>query len=331
MLIPFVIDADSLTPDPQWSPQTQRACYNDFLDAWLRAGLLAFDGDKFENSKLCEAVRALPVKFRQRVLGMLEWYPRINIPNWKGSVSINDMKLISSVAQIALVDDVRAEIEFGLGNDDDEASQLINEKKVTVCRLQAFRYAQIFQDTEKMANIHIEHGDTFQTIWKTRFNMLAVAPIKQISIVDRFAISQHIKCSQSHLSGLERFFKLLNECATGHRYITIYSAWIDELNELTINDIEVELQQLHKKYQKFIKKITIYMAPNKLFGVDAHDRFVRFDRYVWDLGNGLKVFEGPFSVIRSSASFVTGPSTQSYANVEQDIQNHKQSVRRDIG
>jgi hypothetical protein len=31
MLIPFVIDVDSLAPDPKWSPPTERACYNSLL------------------------------------------------------------------------------------------------------------------------------------------------------------------------------------------------------------------------------------------------------------------------------------------------------------
>jgi hypothetical protein len=324
MLIPFVIDSDSLAPDPEWSPQTQRACYNDFIDAWMRTGLLAVDGDKIQSSNLWKSINLIPEKYRKRIQQLMEVCPIINIPNWKGSINTCDLEKISSVAQIALVDDTRAEIEFGLSVDDDEIRN--NETNVFVCRFQAFLHSEVVREFKNTANMHIEKGDTYLNIWNRRFKNLANAPIKKISIVDRYAISRHFSTSQSKLSGLARFLKLLNDTASGSRYVTIYSAWTKELSNVTLHKITEELCDLQKKYNSRINRMEIYMAPNISFGAHAHDRFVRFhennsQQYVWGLGEGLTVFEGPYSEARSSANFVTG-DVQSYKMVENDIKEN---------
>lgn len=327
MLIPFVIDADSLAPDSEWSPQTQRACYEDFMAAWMRAGLLAVDGDKIHCSSLWKSIDSIPEKFRSRIRKLMELCPVINIPNWSGSVTKCDLVEISPVAQVALVDDARAEVKFGFSVDNYEICN--NGSPVSVCRFQAFRHAQVIRDFENIANMHIEKGETYINIWNKRFKSLAIAPIKMISIVDRYAISRHFAAPQSQLSGLERFLKLLNDSASGSRYITVYSAWNKEFPDSFFCKITEELYRLQEKYSSRIKKIEIYMAHNSSFVNHAHDRFVRLHKngdhqYVWGLGEGLTVFEGPASAARSSANFVTG-DVPSYQQVESDIKDDKRT------
>lgn len=326
MLIPFVIDSDSLAPDPGWSPQTQRACYNDFIDAWMKAGFLAVDGDKIEYSILFKSINSIPEKYRKRIQELMKRCPIRCIPDWNGSINnYCDLGVIAPDAKLALVDDIRAELEFGLSAEDDEI--LNPETKVTVCRFQLFRHSQVIRDFEILANMHIDRGDKFLDIWNKRFLNLAIAPIRHISIVDRYAMRRHFNTSQAKLSGLERFLKLLNEYASGDRNVTIYSARTSELHNISIQEIEDELCGLKRKYSKNIKGLEVYMAPNSLFGNDAHDRFIGFHvndchQYVWDLGEGLTVFEGPCSEARSSANFVTG-SVLGYQKVKKDIGENK--------
>lgn len=335
MLIPFVIDSDSLAPDSEWSPQTQRACYNDFIDAWMEAGLLAVDGDKIECSILFKSINSIPEKYRKRIQELMKRCPIRCIPDWKGSINnYCDLGVIAPDAKLALVDDIRAELEFGLSAEDDEI--LNPETKVTVCRFQLFRHSQVIRDYEFLASAHIVRGDKFLDIWNKRFLNLAIAPIRHINIVDRFAVSRHFNTSQAKLSGLERFLKLLNEYASGDRNVTIYSAWTDELQNIATQGIKDELFDLKRKYSHKIKKIEIYMAPNGVFKKDAHDRFISFHisdchQYVWDLGEGLTVFEGPCSEVKSSAKFIAGP-VPSYQNVKKDIVNSKDTklIRCDV-
>jgi hypothetical protein len=331
MLIPFVIDSNSLAPDLEWSQQTQTACYNDFIEAWRDTGLLAVDGEKVDRSNLWKSINSVPIKYRSRIQELMGVCPVINIPNWNGSIDKKSLEKISAVAKFALVDNTTALAEFGL--DFDDADEICNnEAQVTVCRLQLFRHAKAIQDFRILANIHIKKGDKYTDIWSKRFKNLAISPLKNISIVDRYAMSRHIMNGQSQLSGLERFIKLLNESAPNSRYITIYSAWTKDLEYFSIDKIEKELKDLQNKYSKRISKLEVYMAPNILFSSDAHDRFIRFHRnkshqYLWELGEGLTVFEDTYSKVTSSATFKTG-ELQSSQEIEAIIRSYKDTKHR---
>ncbi|MCZ2135734.1 MAG: hypothetical protein LC098_09970 [Burkholderiales bacterium] len=334
MLVPFVIDVDSLESDPAWTSPQQRACYNNLLDVWRRIGLLAHDGVSLPASRLFQAVQALPQSVRPRWQEMLGRVPLLTAPQWSGCVSPATLGDFSGVAQLALVDDTRAEVDFEFDGECDEALRPNNGIDVSVCRLLAAGQANAFQAATMLAGKHIEAGDTFQATWDARFKALAKAPIKLVSIVDRYAIGQHMACPQTRLSGLERFLRLLDKDATGHRHVTIYSAWTADLsgtNRKTIDDIEAELRDVFGRLsRKNIKRIKVFMVPNTCFRDDGHDRFVRFGDYVWDIGLGLEVFDGAYSAKRSSAGFKTGTAISGYKSVEQDLAGNGDTKSREI-
>ncbi len=334
MLVPFVIDADSLAPDPAWTATQQRACYNGLLDVWQRTGLLAHDGESLPASRLHRAVLTLPQNVRPRWQEVLERSPLLSTPRWSGNVSTNTIGDFADVARLALVDDARAEVEFGLDDNCDETLKSINGIDVSVCRLLVAGQAKAFQTATALAGTHIEAGDKFQTTWDTRFKALAIAPIKLVSIVDRYAIGQHMACPQTKLSGLERFLRLLDSDATGQRHVTIYSAWTADLsgeNRKSIDDIENDLRVIFGRLPyKNIKRIKVVMVPNTGFRDDGHDRFIRFGDYVWDIGLGLEVLDGAYSVKRSSAGFKSGIAVVGYKGVEQDLAGNPDTKSREI-
>lgn len=334
MLVPFVIDADSLAPDPAWTPTQQRACYNGLLEVWQRTGLLAHDGASLPASRLHQAVQALPPNVRPRWLEVLERSPLLTAPQWNGNVSATALGNFAGVAQLALVDDACAEVEFGFNDDCDEALQPVNGIDLSVCRLLAAGQARAFQAATTLAGRHIEAGDKFQATWDARFKALARAPIKLVSIVDRYAIGQHIVHTQNQLSGLERFLRLLDSDATGQRHVTIYSAWTADLsgaNRKSIDDIETELRPVFGRLPcKNIKRIKVFMVPNTGFRDDGHDRFIRFGDYVWDIGLGLEVLDGAYSARRSSAGFKSGTAIGGYKGVEQDLAGNAETKSTEI-
>ena len=334
MLVPFVIDADSLAPDPAWTATQQRNCYNGLLDVWQRTGLLAYDGDSLPASRLHRAVLALPQNVRPRWQEVLERSPLLATPKWNGSVSKATLGDFVGVARLALVDDARAEVEFGLDDGCDESLLPVNGIDVSVCRLLGAGQATAFQTATALAGTHIEAGDKYQTTWDARFKALAIAPIKLIGIVDRYAIGQHMACPQTRLSGLERFLRLLDGDATGQRHVTIYSAWTADLSgekRKTIDDIENELRVVFGRLPcRNIKRIKVVMVPNSAFRDDSHDRFIRFGDYAWDIGVGLKVLEGPFSAERSQAAFKCGPAISGYKAIEQDLAGNPDTKSREI-
>lgn len=157
---------------------------------------------------------------------------------WDGTVVQVALPALASATRLALVEDTRAEIEFGIGEDGIETTIATPNGAVDVCRLQTANQAASFQDAMRLSGTHIEAADTYQEIWDSRFRYLALAPIKQISVVDRYAIMKHRLCPQAWLSGLERFTRLLDMAATGPRYLTVYSAWTGEIHGVDTGSIQ---------------------------------------------------------------------------------------------
>ena len=262
MLVPFSIDPDSLPPDPDWTPAQLLACHHALLNIWQNIGLLVHDGPTFESSRLKGAVDALPQKLRPLWMEILERVPirACNI-SWDGSVSAGSINQLSGVVAVGLVDDAQAEAEFGLS--EDELSKPVGPTgDIEVCRILAAAHSSSFKKAIEHSSNHIEKGDTYTSIWSERFHELAAAPIKWITIVDRYAIAQHLQCSQSILSGLDRFLRLLDQDAEGPKYVVLFSAWTTEIKNKKLIDIKEELENIMQKLENnFIKQFRIVMLP----------------------------------------------------------------------
>lgn len=336
MLVPFAIDAESLEPDDGWSTAQMIACHRGLLNIWQRIGILAHDGDGFNDSRIKRAIDALPQKLRPLWQELVERLPMLPAdPRWDGIARNNNGNLdaLAATAKVTLLDDVKAEVEFGL--DESELSRVLaSHPSLEVCRLVAAAEAQFFETALTLAGQHILANQTYTELWNSRFAILARAPIKQITIVDRYAVSQHYECPQDRLSGLERFLRLLDKDATGRRYVTLYSAWTSELNQhqkVTSEDVQAELQTVLEHLPKgHVKRIKVVMLPNGDFGKLHHDRFIRFGEYVWDIGLGMKVFEGPFVAEQSTAGFKAGPQTDSYKQAEAGLSTHVRAKSIDV-
>lgn len=338
MLVPFVIDADSLAPDPDWSPATLESCHDDTLDLWRRFGLLLHDGDSWEQSRLKEAVEKLPQKQRNLWQDMLKHFPSIRCSgDWNGSVGAQTASALCSNAALALVNDFCAELEFEIPQDERETiRRCSNGEQLVICRLQLGRHCSVVKSAHALATKDIEPGDTYKSIWDGRFHTLASATsgLKYVSIVDRYAIEQHFKCPRTYLSGLNRFLKLLNQESGLPTYLKVYSCltkkWKEEVG-VSIEDVSREVHHILDRLPRGgIKRLDVYMVPNDVFRREAHRRHVRFARdgfsgFVWQLDIGLRVFEGPVARERCGATFVLSDGT--HRRVEEELKNHKGTVK----
>jgi len=332
MLVPFVIDAESLTPDPKWTSAQSRNYHKNLLDTCLSIGLLTYDGDCLSSSNLQASVNKLPQKLRSLWEEMLKRVPLIACgTSWNGVVEPKTLTNFCTIARLAIVEDATAEVTFEFTEDCDEKAIPVvgNISSIDICRFVAVNQATQFKNALMQAGVHIKPGDTFQKIWDSRFKTLALAPIKKVSIVDRYAIKDHFFCPQAKLSGLERFLRLLDKNSNGKRYVTLYSAWTTELKEKgkTFNDVEADIKLILERLPtNNIEHIKLYMVHDSGFRVGAHDRFIRFENFVWDIGKGLKVFEGAFATERSEAAFKTGEVTASYKEIEKELQGHPKKL-----
>lgn len=327
MLVPFAIDADSLRPDQSWSPTQQKTYHKNLLDVWRQIGLLVYDGCKFDESRLKQTVLQLPQSLRTLWLEVFEHaHSTAAGTQWNGTISLATIQHLSA-ARLVIVDDTCAEVEFNFSEDCTEISYpLADGHTIDVCRFIAANHAHAFSTAFDQSGTHIEAGAEYKTTWNSRFKTLASVPtIKKVVIVDRYAIARHHEPnSQSGLSGLERFLRLLDAEASGPRYVTLYSARTDRLNGKSINDIRDELEAVIERLSyKHIKQLKAIIVPESDgFRDYGHDRFIRFDNYVWDIGLGLEIFEGAFCPRWSSATFKSGAAVDSYREVEKKLFNN---------
>jgi hypothetical protein len=330
MLVPFVIDAESLAPDAEWTPPVQRSCHRDVLDIWLRIGVLVYDGPSLLQSRLYQSIQALPQALRSDWQKMLQRGPVLPAAAWTGTVDVMSLDQLANAARVALVEDARAEVVFQL-QDQDEDVRNASGGEISVCRILAANRASPFLNALALSGVHIEPKDRFDEIWGLRFSQLARADLKNITIVDRYAISKHYgyqQTSASGLSGLARFLTMLDRTASGERTVTVFSQWTPELNappRKTIGDVEFDLRQILTRLpNNRIKRLKVCMVGKSGFREDSHDRFIRFGDYVWDIGIGLEVFEGAHAPKRSSATFKTGKTViESYRRVESELSAYR--------
>jgi hypothetical protein len=324
MLVPFVINADSLTPEREWSDQVSRKCHHDLFEIWRRFGLLVHDGDEIENSSLKRAIDALPQKMRPQWQAMLDRCPYIPCRNgWDGAVTLAAKETICAFASLALVDNTLALAEFDLAEEQTETVlPSATARQLVVCHLFEASCSSVFKAAEEISGRHIEIGEDYRKIWNLRFRPLALAAIKNISLVDRYAIEQHLR-PRDGFSGLERFLHLLDQDASGPRYVKLYASWTSKLwekfgdptTESTKSAMEPKLKKLAGRLPKGnVERLTVQLVPDRDFKVFARDRFLRFGDYVWDLGHGLDSFEGSKAAKSCSASFKADAA--SYKKVE---------------
>ena len=329
MLVPFAIDVGTLVPDPGWSPAQQKAYHQSLLRVWQQIGVLVHDGQAYSASQTKLAIDSLPAKLLPLWQELIERLPLLPGPmGWTGCVENSNVCLdcLCGNVRAALVDDTTAEAAFSIG-EGDLYSYPTTHPNLEICRFIAADSSRVFTESLALSGTHIEAGQNFKQLWAERFAILAKAPIKIVQIVDRYAVSQHFETPQGKLSGLERFLRLLDTDATGDRHVMLYSAWSSELHEkhVSFDDIKNELKVVLTRLPNHrIKRIKVHMLPNGVFGAVHHDRFIRFGEYVWDIGLGVKIFEGAFVPQRSAAAFKAVLQTASYKNVELELGQHQE-------
>lgn len=255
---------------------------------------------------------------------MLKHSPPIPCRNdWNGTITSSNIDDINGIASLALVDDVHAEVEFGMDEDQDELSVVPGDTpQLIVARLLAARESSVIRNALKISQRPIERGDRHSDIWNSRFHSLASAAspqLKKVAIIDRYTVEQQFKCPQNQLSGLASFLRLLDRDAGGVRYVTVYSAWTADLKGKKLDDVEDEMDHIIQGLSKTnVKRLEVHMVPKHEFGKISRDRYVRFGKYAWELGHGLDVFERPGGNHFCQASFKS--DVESHLHVERELE-----------
>ena len=310
MLVPFVIDAESLEPEQGWSAVTLRQCHEDILELCERFGLLIHDGPRFIESRLYKAIASLPIKQRNRWQAVLKQSPPVPCKtDWAGSVTPQTAPKVCNDAVLALVDNLHAELDFSIPGDEDETRfSAADGQEIVICRLQSGRRASVVLEAEALSVRGISANDGYQDIWDARFRSLAAtrsSEFKQVTIVDRYAMERHLNPRDRHqLSGLQRFLYLLDADAGEPRRVTLFSAWSPGLRDTRPEDVQAAIDEImDRRPRQMIDQMTIFMVGNRDYGEVTADRYVRLGHHVWEFGHGLEVFEAGAARQWSTATF----------------------------
>lgn len=280
-------------------------------------GLICLDGNSLPTSRMAAAVDLLPQSVRDRWKTLLDKLPvRYCGDQWRGSVEAGLPALPREHIDLALVDDVLAEVGFAVPED---AQSVVTDEGVEICRFKAASRARSFDIARELSGKRIRIGETYAEIWASRFRGLAKAPITKITIVDRYALEQQFKCPQTKLSGIHRFLRELDRDAAGNRYVTLYSSRTKHFPDCAKaqEGVAAELQKIISRLpKKRIKRVIVYLAPDHEFGRLEHGRYVRFNDYIWEIDGGLEVLEGATCERASNATFKTGEFVQGYRDDE---------------
>jgi len=331
MLMPFRVDPESFKSILHELFKAQEMKNHDeLLKNWRNFGLLIYNGRSIEVSSLKKKICTLPPDLRKNWEIAFLKFPRLNCQNteWNGELSIENFELINESPSIAIVQDDDSDKRFNIPLD--EFSKVIKIKSGD-CEILKFSFvsqSQMFQNKDKVAASHIPKEVTFEKIWDDRFLWLSKAEnIHLVTVFDRFALQNALEIPSNQKSGIVRFIEFLNESATSKKYITIYTGWG---HSKTHSDWAVDLKQklldrLVKQLARqnsFIKEITLEIFYDRDFkDNDGHDRHIRFDNYVWDIGKGISIFEGiKFSKELTTASF-KNEVVQEYKQKEMNLKN----------
>lgn len=163
MLVPFAIDAESLSdPGLPWTEPAMRACSKSLLDFWRHIGLLVHDGERFDGSKMQEAVAGLPQNLRSLWQEMLQHYPPIpGGAGWDGTLHPSLSDALRAALDVGFVDDTKAFVEFGMTEDQDEALLPRAEASAfVVCRLSMAHHASVVKQAQTLAQQNIQAGES---------------------------------------------------------------------------------------------------------------------------------------------------------------------------
>lgn len=139
----------------------------------------------------------------------------------------------------------------------------------------------------------IATGDNIDEIWAARFKNLAKYS-KKIFISDRYLFERIIADTGKGIlsTSISRFFEFLSESGSEF-YISIGSDGGDDSSQFRteINNYFEVLFKRKPKLRDCIKRLTLISNDKNIFQKHSHDRYIRFEQLVCEIGTGMVIFE----------------------------------------
>jgi len=150
-----------------------------------------------------------------------------------------------------------------------------------------------FEKSKKYSDMYIEKNQDFEDLWRTRFKSL-VRDAKVITIIDKYLLDNFLTDYEAgRETSIERF--LINACDNPSKTLSIH---IYSSNDSKRDGHEYKLCEsfitstLPKKpyFNKDKVNISFNACESKVFTEESHDRLIRINDRVVEIGIGFEVF-----------------------------------------
>lgn len=288
MLNEFYLDRSVFSAQPL-RDEALSVLHDILIEYWGRYGVLVMPNGSGE--EYLELIKGLPPKFHQRWINAFSNFSRFeSSERWGGLETCPSFKDAANLRQFFLT----ALVEDTLG-----AVICNNEKLLRSCPESFFEMVGVGSVTESVnfgkardrAIRDIGYGDDIKEVWRERFESFAKYS-GRIYISDRYVFNSVLRdASEGRKSSIAKFIEMLPGWKKFS--ITILSDGGGNSDELC-----VEVQNYFSKYimrspplSRKLSCLNLVSMSSENFKKFAHDRYVRFDKHVCQIGVGMAIFD----------------------------------------
>ncbi len=250
---------------------------------WMRYGVLCHNAASFAESELADSVGSMPQSARILWKKLLKtaWMQSSPWCGWRGLEDHPDQaSILSNSLDLACLDETRRELV------QEEIHRVCPDLELAL--LGELDTSKAFERAHKLAEQRTNEVKVSE-LWKERF-ALPASMARNITIVDRFALADG-----EGINGLEAFLVLLDGTARKVN-VTLFSSYGDERLRLSESDAQDRVAGIRKRLARGgVGEISLFLTESRNFGRVEHDRFLKFDHLVFEIGCGMAVFNGKYA------------------------------------
>lgn len=307
MLVPFAIEATALATAAIPKAE-QLSTHERLIERWLKHGLLVFAGKRLYESRLARALPTLPQDVRklwQAALKVGRSLPGSGgLPSLENIQSLSDLKPIAEKVRLVCLEKNRYYLALDLDPDEADVTMVYTDPAIEVARFDFADRANAFREAEEVGGQSIEEDCRVEGLWNERFRTLASYSS------NLFIVDQHALKDGNSINGLEHLLIRLDGTARNCRVHLYCSYGYDTSgNPERLEDLTEKLRAIRTKLRRggvLRSEIHLHATHFGDFKIYAHDRYLRFDDHVFEIGVGVEVFfAGPNGCVprRTTSSF----------------------------
>jgi len=289
MLTEFSLDEDFFTS--RLMNDTAVSLIHDYITKeWMERGAAILP--KNGSIEIIKYIKKLPPKFHQQWLHALEYGKKAeseqaawilsNFSNFASACELN------TLFKTAFVEDT---VGYILSENEDYHRRC-SKTGFEVLSAGVSSASENFANSRIFASSDISAEGTIDEMWRDKFET-TVKHSKKILIVDRYFF-------QGIHNDATRQIK--NECATNFFKLLAkqekqFNVKIISYGDLKDSDLHATIHhffysKIHKvaALRKNISSLTLVSANIEFFQKESHDRFIGFDKHLYQIGNGMRVF-----------------------------------------